>query len=94
MAVTTDEDQIRQALALLVTYREAVLPTFGRDVRAVGEIEQWLETGDLTDPESSAAVEPHVRDALEALSVLGGRSLQVVAVAQRTAQPQRPEWLN
>jgi hypothetical protein len=90
----TDETQIQQALALLVTYRAAVLPTFGRYVRAATEIEQWLETGDLTDRESSAAVEPHVRDALEALSVLGYRSSQVVATAQHLARPPQPGMVN
>lgn len=85
-----DAAKIMQALELLVAFRGAVTPTLARYLRASQEIERWLETGDLTDRASVAAVEPHVRAALEALTVLGTRSLQVTGLRNGPRDPVMP----
>lgn len=90
----TDQDQIRQALALLVISRDPLLGAFGRYLRAAGELEKWLENGGPMDPEGAAKIAPHVRQALSALTILGGGALQIAGVAGRAAGVQAERLTN
>lgn len=81
-------------LTLLLESRQNLAPAFAWFLEASTHVEQWLEDGAKTDPETVRATGPHVYDALVALSVISTAARRVTKAAARASAGLEPEQLN
>lgn len=79
-----EEQRAREVLALIVAYRENVLPAFETFVAASSHVQAYIEAGCPTDAQSVRSVGPHVFDALRALTFIGDGARRVTGVAAQS----------
>lgn len=90
-AQVAENERVQEVLALIVAYRESVLPAFGRFVTASESIEHWFESGCQTDAQAVRAIGPHVYDALTAVPLISFGASKITSAAAHVRDGLQPQ---